>query len=264
MLALMASPRYVESDDGTRIAYWASGRGDPILLVHGSATTSDDWLFVLPLLREQFTVVTMDRRGRGLSGDGFSYSIEREADDILAVLDTVGAELLVGHSYGAMCAALAADRSERLSRLVLYEPPIGVPSGGLEPLEQLIARGDFERALEAFLQAVGTSREQLESIRSSPACPSLTAVVPTLPRELRSCAAWRSPTGPIEVPTLFLRGAMTKSPFYLDGFEALASAFPNARTELIPGQLHVAHVFAAEGFADLVMDFCAKDLGREI
>jgi len=259
MLALMASPRYVESNDGTRIAYRASGRGDPILLVHGSATTSADWLFVLPLLREQFTVVTMDRRGRGLSGDGPSYSIEREAEDILTVLDTVDAEFLVGHSYGAMCSALAADRTERLSRLVLYEPPIGVPSGGLEPLEQLIARGDFDRALTGFLRAVGTSKEQLESIRSSPAWPSLTAVVPTLPRELRSCAAWTHLVGPIEVPTLFLRGAMTDSPVYLHGFGSFKSAFPNARTELIPGQLHVAHVFAAETFAGLVMDFCGQE-----
>jgi len=259
MLALMASPQYVESDDGTLIAYRISGRGDPILLVHGSATTSADWLFVLPLLREQFTVVTMDRRGRGLSGDGPCYLIEREAEDILTVLDAMEAELLVGHSYGAMCSALAADRTHRLSKMILYEPPIGVPSGGLEPLEQLIARGDFDGALTGFLRAVGTSKEQFELIRSSPAWPSLTAVVPTLPRELRSCAAWRSPTGPIEVPTLFLRGAMTDSPFYLDGFETLASMFTNARTQLIPGQLHVAHVFAAEAFADLVIDFCGQE-----
>jgi alpha-beta hydrolase superfamily lysophospholipase len=89
--------RYVASPDGTRIAYRASGSGEPVLFVHGASTSGADWVFVGRLLRERFMVVTMDRRGRGDSGDGPAYSIEREAEDILAVLDGVGAELLVGH-----------------------------------------------------------------------------------------------------------------------------------------------------------------------
>lgn len=251
----MKSVQHVTSSDGTRIAYSASGSGEPVLLVHGTGTWSADWLFVMPFLEGRFTVVTMDRRGRGESGDGPQYSIEREAADVLAVLEAVRAELLVGHSYGAMCSTLAAERTESLRGLVLYEPPIGAGGEGVEAIEALIAKGKLDSALEGFLRAVGISDEDFAAIRSSPAWPSLAEVVPTLPRELRACAGWSHPYGPIEVPTLFLRGARTQSRFYLDGFDELAAAFPQGRQESIPDQLHVAHVFAAEAFAGLVADF---------
>jgi pimeloyl-ACP methyl ester carboxylesterase len=122
----VSSVQQVESADGTPIAYRVSGAGDAIVLVHGTGTSSADWAFVAPLLRDRFTVVTMDRRGRGKSGDGPEYAMEREADDVLAVLDAVGAEFLVGHSYGALCSILAAKRMDRLRRLVLYEPPFAL------------------------------------------------------------------------------------------------------------------------------------------
>jgi pimeloyl-ACP methyl ester carboxylesterase len=249
--------RHVESVDGTPIAHRVSGSGDPILFVHGSSTSSADWLVVLPLLRARFTVVTMDRRGRGDSGDGPEYAMAREAEDVLAVLDAVGAELLVGHSYGALCSILAAERAVRLRALVLYEPPIAVREDRLPGLEELVAAGDLDTALERFLRAAGTDTGQIETIRSSPAWPVLLAAIPALPRELRASAAWRHPRGPIEVPTLFLLGAETDNPVYLDGLDDLRAAFTAARTELIPGQRHVAHVFAASAFADLVAGFFA-------
>jgi pimeloyl-ACP methyl ester carboxylesterase len=253
----VAAVEYVASADGTRIAYRVSGRGDPVLLVHGSATSGADWLFVLPLLRDRFTVVTIDRRGRGMSGDEPDYAMEREADDVLAVLDAVDAELLVGHSYGALCSILAAERTERLRRLVLYEPPIGVEGERLPGLDELVARGDHEAALEAFLRGAGAPDGQFDAIRASAAWPTLLDAVPALPRELHAAAAWRHPRGPIDVPTLFLQGADTKSPFYLEGLADLHAAFPLRRDELIPGQRHFAHAFAAEAFANLVTDFCA-------
>jgi pimeloyl-ACP methyl ester carboxylesterase len=253
----VAAVEYVGSADGTRIAYRVSGRGDPVLLVHGSATSGADWLFVLPLLRDRFTVVTMDRRGRGMSGDEPDYAMEREADDVLAVLDAVDAELLVGHSYGALCSILAAERTERLRRLVLYEPPIGVKGERLAGLDELVARGDHEAALEAFLRSAGAPGGQFDAIRASAAWPTLLDAVPALPRELHAAAAWRHPRGPIDVPTLFLLGADTRSPIYLEGLADLHAAFPNRRDGLIPGQRHLAHAFAAEAFANLVTDFCA-------
>ena len=120
--------RHVVSDDGTSIGYRVTGDGPPVVLVHGLGTDSGDWFFVAPSLSEHFTVVTMDRRGRAESGDGPSYSMEREVEDILAVVDAVHAEFLVGHSYGGLCSMLAAARSDRLKALVVYEPPIGVTS----------------------------------------------------------------------------------------------------------------------------------------
>lgn len=254
----MSAPEYVESVDGTPIAYRASGSGEPILLVHGSATSGADWLFVRRFLRDRLTVVIMDRRGRGHSGDGPDHAIEREAEDVLAVLDAVGAELLVGHSYGALCSILAAERTDRLRRLVLYEPPIAVRKDRLGTLDELIAAGELDAALRTFLRAAGTSDDQLDTIRSSPAWTVLLKAMPVLPRELHAAADWRNAREPIDVPTLLLLGAETDSPAYLDGLDELQSAFPNARRELIPGQQHVGHVFAPRAFADLLIDFCSE------
>ena len=253
----MAAVEHVASVDGTQIGYRTWGEGDPILLVHGSATTGADWLFVRPMLRERFAVVSMDRRGRSSSDDAPDYAMEREAEDILAVLDASGAQQLVGHSYGGLCSILAAERTDRLRRLVIYEPPIAISEKGLPALDQLIASGDHGAALETFLRSAGAGQEQLDAIRSSPAWPSLVATVPVLSRELHAGAAWRSPRGPIDVPTLWLQGTDTKSPAYIEGLEDLQGAFPDLRRELIPDQSHFGHVFAPETFASLVAAFCA-------
>lgn len=253
----MAPVEHVASADGTRIAYRTWGSGDPILFVHGSATLGADWLLVLPLLRDRFTIVVMDRRGRGESEDDRDYAMEREAEDILAVLDAARAEMLVGHSYGALCSILAAERTDRLRRLVIYEPPIAISEQSLPALDELIASGDHAGALETFLRFAGARETQLNVIRSSQAWPTLLTALPTLSRELHAGAAWPRPRGPIDVPTLWLQGADTKSPAYLDGLDDLQGEFPALRLELIPGQRHFAHVFAAETFAGLVGDFCA-------
>jgi pimeloyl-ACP methyl ester carboxylesterase len=252
----VADVQRVDSADGTPIAYRVSGSGDPILFVHGASTSSADWVFVTPLLADRFTVVTMDRRGRGASGDGREYAMAREAEDVLAVLDAVGAELLVGHSYGALCSILAAERTDRLRRLVIYEPPIAVTEARAGRLDELVARGDLDAALEGFLRGAGTPDDQLDAIRSSPAWPVLLDAVPVVPRELHAAAAWQNPAGPIEVPTLHLLGADTDNPSYLNGLNELEAAFPDWRRESIPGQRHIGHVFAAPVFAELVADFC--------
>jgi pimeloyl-ACP methyl ester carboxylesterase len=254
----MSGVQHIDSADGTPIAYRAVGTGEPLVMVHGSGTSSGDWTFATPFLRERFTVVTMDRRGRGRSGDAAEYAREREAEDILAVLDAAGAELLVGHSYGALCSMLAAERTDRLRRLVLYEPPIAVKEDRVPGVERMIATGDLDAAVEAFLAAAGAPPDQLELIRSSPAWPVLRDAMPPLPRELRAAAAWRAPTDAIDVPTLFLVGADTTGSVYLDGLDDVQGAFTDARRETIAGQTHIAHVFAAEAFAELVADFCSS------
>jgi pimeloyl-ACP methyl ester carboxylesterase len=243
------------SSDGTEIAYRVAGEGEPVVLVHGAATSSADWAFLVPHLRERFTVVSMDRRGRGRSGDGAQYAIEREAEDVLAVLEAVGAELLVGHSYGALCSILAAQRTDRLRRLVLYEPPIGIRPARLAGLEERVAEGDAAEALAGFLAGAGVLEPHVELIRESPAWPVLLNAVPSLPRELRAAAEWKHPAGPIDVPTLFLRGGDTTGVAYLDGFEDLRAAFEDSRLELLPGQTHIAHVLAAEAFARALTEF---------
>jgi pimeloyl-ACP methyl ester carboxylesterase len=174
------------------------------------------------------------------------------------VLDAVGAELLVGHSYGALCSTLAAEQTDRLRRLVIYEPPIAVKADRIAAVDELVAAGQLDAALEGFLRAAGTSDDQLGLIRASPAWPVLLNAMPALPRELHACTEWRNPAGPIEVPTLLLTGGDTRSSVYLDGLDELKAAFTDVRQELIQGQLHVGHVFAAEAFARLVRDFCLE------
>lgn len=229
-----------------------------MLLVHGTAGLSGDWQLAIPHLQSHFTVVTMDRRGRGMSGDGSEYSMDREADDILGVLDAVDADVLVGHSFGALCSILAATRTDRLRRLVLYEPPIGVTHDGIAGLEEVVGARDYERALAGFLRIAGATREQLEQLRRSEAWPVLLGTVPTIPRELRAAASWQHPGGPISVPTLFLVGGDTTSDVYLGTLDELQAAFRCARRELIPGELHLAQVFAPEALARVVTDFCSS------
>jgi hypothetical protein len=163
----------------------------------------------------------------------------------------------VAHSYGALCATLAVERTKELEQLVLYEPPIAVHGERVPGIDELVAAGDLDTAVERFLRAVGAPDDQLAAIRSSEAWPVLVDAVPALPRELRAAAEWRPPNGPIQVPLLFLVGGETDNPVYLDGLDDLLAAFPEHRRELIPGQTHIGHVFAAETFAGLVADFCA-------
>ncbi len=253
----MASPQYATSADGTRVAYRTWGEGEPLLLVHGGGTSGADWLMVREFLRERFHVVVMDRRGRGASGDHPDYAIDREAEDILAVLDAIGGSLVVAHSYGALCTIRAVQRTDRLRRLCLYEPPIRLDGRRVAAFETLVHDGRPEDALWEFLSVIGTTPQQRNAIRASPAWPDLLDVVATLPRELRAIADWTHPREEVPVQTLFLRGADTTARTYLDTFDDLRAAFPHSRLETLPDQQHVAHVFAPEAFARHITDFFA-------
>jgi pimeloyl-ACP methyl ester carboxylesterase len=110
----MGSMETVTSRDGTPIAYERGGEGPPLVLVHGTTSDHLTWEPVLPELQKHFTVYAIDRRGRGESGNGggAGYDIEREFEDVVAVIDSIdGPADLFGHSYGAICALEAALRS---------------------------------------------------------------------------------------------------------------------------------------------------------
>ena len=97
------------SRDGTPIAWWRSGVGPDLLLVHGTTADHTRWETMLPLLEPHATVHAMDRRGRGGSGDSPAYSVAAEADDVAAVVEAIGRPVDVfGHSYGALVALEAA------------------------------------------------------------------------------------------------------------------------------------------------------------
>ena len=138
---------------------------------------------------------------------------------------------------------------------MLYEPPIAVPAKRLAGLDELVAEGDQGEALEAFLGSAGAPPEQLAAIRSSPAWPILLEAVPALPRELHAAAAWRHPRGPIDVPALFLHGADTRAASTSTAWKRSRPRFRTIAASSIPGQQHIAHVFAAEAVAARVADF---------
>src|SRR5438105_4118037 len=115
----------ITSPDGARIGCHVSGTGPPLVLVHGTSGTHAGFDLLLPHLVEKFTLIAIDRRGRGTSGDARgAYSIEREFEDVAAVVDSVGERAsLFGHSYGASVALGAVPLVRNLARLALYEPP---------------------------------------------------------------------------------------------------------------------------------------------
>ena len=140
--------RHVDTPSGVRIACEVSGHGPPLVLVHGAGSARWGFTLLRPLLEDRFSVIAIDRRGRGDSSDGDGpYAIESEFEDVAAVVRGAGeGALLFGHSYGALVAAGAALLIERMPRLVLYEPPMGGVLAGPERIdrwESLIETGDL-------------------------------------------------------------------------------------------------------------------------
>jgi hypothetical protein len=156
----------VVSGDSMPIGYWRTGDGPPLVLVHGTSADHACWDPVLPALGEHFSVYAIDRRGQAGSGDATEHSLEREAEDVAAVIEAVAREHgapvgLVGHSYGAICCLEAALRlrGRLLGGLVLYEPPlptgaVAFPAGPVGRVEALIEGGDRDEAVAVFLREV--------------------------------------------------------------------------------------------------------------
>jgi pimeloyl-ACP methyl ester carboxylesterase len=151
----------VTAADGTSIAYARAGAGPPLVIVHGSGQDHTRWATSLPGLTRQTSVYAIDRRGRGGSEDTAEYALDHEVNDLLAVLDAIDHPVfLLGHSYGAIIALEAALCTDRVRRLILYEPPINV---GREQslielgdrLAALMATGDREAVLVTFLEEAG-------------------------------------------------------------------------------------------------------------
>jgi pimeloyl-ACP methyl ester carboxylesterase len=259
-------PALVTSPDGTSIAVWRSGHGEPLVLVHGTSADHGRWAPVLPALEERFTVLSMDRRGRGGSGDAGRYAIEREFEDVAAVIDAAGEQVdVIGHSYGALCTLEAALHTSAIRRLVLYEPPLGFVQSPQEVVDRLHARleaGDREGVVAMFLQEVaGLPPDQVELMRSLPAWRGRVETAGTIPREE---AAEREYTWEpdrfrdVRVPTLFLLGGDSPEPFRLAA-EAVAESLPHCRIVVMPGQRHAAIDTGTELFTREVLAFLAAE-----
>jgi pimeloyl-ACP methyl ester carboxylesterase len=252
----------VVSQDGTRLAVWRTGEGPPLVLVHGTTADHSRWAPVLPAFEEHFTVLSMDRRGRGGSGDAQDYAFEREYEDVAAVVESAGEPAhLIGHSHGAVCALEGALLTDRVKRLVLYEPPLGFlkwPPEVITRLEELLAAGDNEQLLVYFMgEVAGLPPDQIELLRTLPAWQARLEATPTIPREERANREYVFDPDrfrELAVPTLFLEGGESPEGFHAAG-AAVQSALPDCRVVVLPGQRHAAMDTATELFASEVLSF---------
>jgi len=258
------SPGLVTSRDGTRIAVWIYGAGPPLVLVHGTFVDHTSWGLVVPFLIERCTVYAVDRRGREASGDSDRYSVEADAQDVVAVVDSVGSPVsLFGHSLGGLVALEAALDTDEVERLILYEPSTGgnARPGIIERLEEMLRKDDREGLLISALREVaGMSGDQIEQLRSLPTWPVQLAAAHTVPRELRAGAGYRfnaNRFARLDTPTLLLRGEFDPAGWVEGSIAAVGNALPNARLRTLAGQAHVAQMTAPSVLADEVLGFMA-------
>jgi pimeloyl-ACP methyl ester carboxylesterase len=254
------------SADGTPIAYWRTGTGPALVLVHGASADHTRWDGILPMLEPHATVHAMDRRGRGASGDGSAYTLSHEVADVVAVVEAVaeaaGADVdLFGHSYGAVCALEAALRTDRVRRLLIYEPAVGLlPAGLVDELEALLAADRREEVLTTMLLAVGMDPDQVALARSSPSWVGRLAAAHTIVRECRADLEYRldpARFAALHVPTLLLVGTASP-PEVIKESDALAAAMADARVVALDGEGHLATVTAPGLVAAEILRFLSR------
>jgi pimeloyl-ACP methyl ester carboxylesterase len=256
----------VNSGDGTRIAAHVSGSGPSLLLVHGAtADHSTTWQRVLSKFEQRFTVYRMDRRGRGNSGDEHDYAIEREFEDVAALVDAIGGPVLVvGHSYGAEVALGALLLTTNIKSFVHYEGGIPAvyptPAQTIDDIQRLIDEGDRDTALAILYRDIlGMDPDEFRAASGEAAWAARLRNVHTLPRELRAendfdISRIENRLRRIEVPVLLLLGG--ESPRELvEPSERLAALLPNCRVEGIDGEAHAAMFGSPAAFVEIVTRF---------
>jgi pimeloyl-ACP methyl ester carboxylesterase len=262
----------VISSDGTPIAVFTEGDGPPLVLVHGATADHTTWRTSGPPLAARHTTHAVDRRGRGASGDGPDYSIEREFEDLVAVVDAIAAESrlpvdVVGHSYGGRIGLGAALLSTNIRCLVVYEgaPPAGggrgyQDDGTLAAIEALVASGDRDEALATFMRDIVRMPDaDLAAFRADPIWPRRAAAVDTTIRELRaevSPAGSLGALGDVRQPVLQILGGESADAFRA-ATAALDERLANGRVVTIAGARHAAHHTHALEFVAAIETFLA-------
>ena len=230
------------SKDGTRIAFDQSGEGPAIILVVGAFNDRATGAPLAQSLERQFTVFNYDRRGRGESGDTAPYAVEREIEDLDALIAQAGGSAGVfGYSSGAILALRAATHGLAVSRLAFYEPPpTGARAGELAPqLSELVEAGRRGDAVELFqTEAVGIPAAVVAQMRNAPFRPFLEKMAHTLVYEstiLQSLPAGL--TASVQGPALVIDGE--QSPEVMrQAARSLADALPEGQYRTLEGQGH--------------------------
>ena len=244
----------VRSKGGTTIAYERYGQGPPVIVVGGAAC---DRVVTRPLaerLASHFTVFNYDRRGRGDSGDTPPYAVEREIEDLAALIAVAGGTASVyGHSSGAGLVLHAAAHHLPIAKIVLHDPPYS-PEGDEdarrssreygENLKAVLSEDRRGDAVELFMTMVGMPQEMVEGMRHTPGWAELEAIAPTLAYDSEVMGdIGRDGTIPVDqagmvtVPALVLTGG-ADYPWMTDVGRRLADAMRNGRHRVLEGQEH--------------------------
>jgi pimeloyl-ACP methyl ester carboxylesterase len=238
----------ITSRDGTTIEFDRMGAGPPVVLVCGGSV---DRMSNAPLaehLASDFTVLNYDRRGRGDSGDTQPYAIDREVEDIEAVIDAAGGSSNVwGSSSGAALALIAAERGLPITKLALWEPPF-IPDGFPRPpedqvaqYETMVAEGRPGDAVEYFMsKVIGMPPEFVAGARNEPFWAAQEALAHTLAYDARIMGDYTVPTdraASVKVPTLVIAGG-ADYPWMRPTAQALADALPDGQVKFLEGQGH--------------------------
>jgi pimeloyl-ACP methyl ester carboxylesterase len=251
----------VSSKDGTSIAYERQGSGPAVILVGGGLDDGSENAPLVPELAQWFTVYNYARRGRGDSGDTLPYALQREIEDLDAlVAEAGGSAHLYGVSSGGALALEAAAAGTMADRIAVYEVPYCLAGNMLqrsrdyvERLGPVLAEGRRGDALELFMRFAGSSEEDIAGARSSPWWPGLEAIAHTLAYDAACMGDYRPPTArlaTIKHPVLVATGGVSPDAqagmgglppdFFEQAADAIAASVPRAERQTIDGQGHVA------------------------
>jgi pimeloyl-ACP methyl ester carboxylesterase len=272
----------VLSKDGTPIAYDQVGNGPAVILVAGALGVRSHPIVgeLARLLAPHFTVIDYDRRGRGDSGDTLPYAVEREVEDIEALIDEAGGSVsLYGISSGAVLALDAASRlPTKVKKLVMYEPPFiiddsrpPIPEDYVRQLNDAIAAGRPGDAVEIFMtRAVGIPAEFVAQMRNAPVSEVFDSEMKppewaemekvahtlaydgaimgeTMSGKPLPAGKWASATA----PTLVMTGGNSET-FFERGARSLVNLLPNAQYRTLEGQ---DHAVSPQALAPVLVEF---------
>ena len=248
----------VTSKDGTSIAYERSGTGPAIILVGGGLDDGSENAALVPELARHFSVYNYARRGRGDSGDTLPYAVEREIEDIDALISEAGGSAhLFGASSGGALALEAAAAGLAIGRIAVYEVPYMSNdtaaqhwSEYVDKLTAALADGRRADAIELFMRLAGSSDEDIAGARDSSFWPGLETLATTLAYDAACLGDGRPPVTrlvTITQPTLVATGG-TPDPhtkglqpgFFDEAADAIAATLPKAGRRIIEAQTHVA------------------------
>jgi pimeloyl-ACP methyl ester carboxylesterase len=246
----------VTSKDGTSIAYEREGRGPALVLVGGAIDDGSENAPLAPALAESFTVYNYARRGRGESGDTLPYAVEREIEDLEALIaETGGSAHVFGASSGGALALEAATAGLAIDLLAVYEVPYNMDQDGphwnrgdVPEVEALLAEGRRGDVVELFMRTVGSSDEDIAGAKSSPFWLPLEALAHTLAYDAACVGDGPPPTARlarITQPTLVATGTVPDAhggvppEFMSRAADVIASSIPQAERQIIRGAGHM-------------------------